>query len=271
MQQIKFIKMHGLGNDFVIIDQRHQEIFADDKLIMRMADRHMGIGCDQLIILRNSEKAGIKMLIFNADGSVAEACGNVTRCVAKLISEEKNSKNVTIEFNDQISQCSVSEEQISCNMGYPSTDWQKIPLSQNTDSHNINFPEYALTSGVAVNIGNPHIIFFVDNNNDINIDEIGPKIENHPLFPEKVNVSFAQICPDNTIDLQVWERGAGRTNACGTAACATAFAAKIKGLVKNQVTIKFRHGKLLIKLLENGSVEMIGPATKIFDGIYYND
>lgn len=264
--------MHGLGNDFVVIDNMHKMQKLNKQLIQAIANRHTGIGCDQLISLTPSQKADVKMAIYNADGSVAEACGNATRCVAKYINEQTKQSNITIEFNDFISKCKVNGKNYSCNMGCPKMSWKDIPLANPMDCLELDFHRYDLPAPVAVNIGNPHVVFFIKDFSKFNLEKLGPLIENDPLFPKQINVSFAKILDKDQISLQVWERGAGITQACGTAACSTAFAAIKRGHTNgNKVKILFNHGNLLINLLKDGSLEMSGGAETIFTGTYYYD
>lgn len=271
MLEVNFTKMQGLGNDFVVIDTRNTPFIIDNKFIKNIADRRQGVGCDQVIILQNSLKADIKMIIYNADGSKAEVCGNATRCVAKYIMEETVKDKTSIEFNNFISNARKEESNYICDMGPASMNWQKIPLAKEMNCLELDFSKYNLNKPAAVNIGNPHVIFFEENIEEIDIQKIGPLIENDSLFPQKANVSFAKIINNHLIVARIWERGAGETGACGSAACAITYAASKRGYIDNQVYIKFKNGKLLIKMLKNGHLEMAGEAKKIFTGIYYYD
>ncbi|MEQ9116367.1 MAG: diaminopimelate epimerase [Rickettsiales bacterium] len=264
--------MHGLQNDFVVIDKTKEQAKFDHKLIKRIACRKTGIGCDQVIILEKSIRADIKMVIFNSDGSMSEACGNATRCVAKYICTENKLTHCKIELANKISSCKLHGDKVSSTMGKPTMEWQHIPLAKEMDCLELDFNKFNLPKPVVVNISNPHVVFFIDNINKINIADIGPKIESDPLFPNKINVSFARVRNDNSIELSVWERGAGMTAACGTAACATAYAAIKRNLIKgHQVKILFKNGSLAINLLENGDLEMIGDANETFVGRYFYD
>ena len=223
MSAIPFLKMHGIGNDFVIIDNRKTEHIVD---IVKIANRRIGVGCDQVIIIEKAKiNADCLMRIYNADGSEAGACGNATRCVAQIIMQENNKQSVTISVQEKILKCwQAGKNSVKVDMGKPSFDWEKIPLSHHRDTMNLPISYGSLISPVAVNIGNPHVIFFVQDINSIDLADCGPKIENNSLFPQKVNVNIAQI-ENQKILLKVWERGTGETLACGSGACATLVAA----------------------------------------------
>lgn len=267
---IEFIKMNGTGNDFIIIDCRKNEAQFGAAQIAKMADRK-NIGCDQLILLKNSTKADIFMDIYNADGSRAGACGNATRCVAAIIMDEKKSDNVLVETISGILPSKKEGNLISVNMGKPKFGWSEIPLQKetNTDSFKIDDPLLSNFRFSAANIGNPHVVAFIENELDDELFfKIGPKIENHPLFPQKTNVEFVKIISPNHLKVRVWERGSGETLACGTGACAVGVLAIKKGLVNgNKVKISFRGGDLLINWLEDESIIMSGSYQKIFSGI----
>mgnify|MGYP006183090167 FL=1 len=261
-------KMDGLGNDFVIIDNRSDSITPNKDQIIKICDRKF-IGCDQLIIINNHKTSDAHLEFFNSDGSKSGACGNGTRCIAEFISRENNQKNVLLttsagELNSNILGDNIVETEI----GIGKTQWDQIPLSRNIDTKNLgikivdnNGIEHS--GGVAINVGNPHVVFFVGNLEDFNIEKIGPDIEQHKLFPERCNVTIAQVINDNLIKVKVWERGAGLTKACGTAACATAFAGFINQLNSNQVDIKFKTGNLFIKIDKNNLIKMRGPVSNI--------
>jgi len=239
MEKPQYVKMHGLGNDFIIVDNRngiHNISTAD---IVKLSNRKKGIGCDQFIILEYSDNTGVFMRIYNADGGEAGACGNATRCVAGLLMDKEGGNTKSIETTAGIlhTERGKSNGYIRVDMGEPKFDWNLIPLSKKLDTSNIIIPEFPeLGAGVAVNVGNPHIVFFVDDVEKIDIERIGKKIEINPLFPEKVNVGFVQYptsLPDDVhltviMKLKVWERGVGITKACGTGACAALVAGVIK-------------------------------------------
>ena len=265
---IKAYKMDGLGNDFVIIDNRQKITNLSKYQIIKICDRNF-IGCDQLIIIKKSEISDASLEFYNSDGSTAGACGNGTRCVANLLAKENNKKLIVLTtlFGNLKSEI-LGDRIVSTEIGVGKTGWSEIPLSKNLTTNNLNIKitdkdNNEHIGGTAVNVGNPHIIFFVDNNNDFNIEKIGPEIENHEFFPEKCNVTLATIINKKLIKVKVWERGAGLTKACGTAACATAFAAKQNQLIDDKVDIEFSTGKLSISIDQNQSIHMKGPVSDI--------
>jgi diaminopimelate epimerase len=256
----RFHKMHGLGNDFVIIDAREEEMELSSAKATAIADRRSGIGCDQLIILRPSDKADVRMQIYNADGSEVEACGNASRCVAKLIGDETR-----IETAGGIIIGSATEDGAIVDMGKPRFEWQSIPLAYAMDTLNMPVGWEDLQNPAAVNVGNPHVIFFVDDSAVVELDRLGPMIEVDPLFPEKVNVNIAHI-KDGIVHLRVWERGVGLTRACGTGACATAVAAIKRGLANSPVQVELPGGSLVISWQDGENIQMQGPTTYVFAG-----
>ena len=265
---IKAFKMDGLGNDFVIIDQRSQNYNLTKDQIIKICDRNH-IGCDQLILIQKNEKKDAGLEFYNSDGSISGACGNGTRCVADLIAKESDKKTIilTTESGNLKSEI-LGDKLVSTEIGIAKTKWNEIPLSENLDTKNLSMKIYDLDNkeyvgGTAVNVGNPHIIFFVKDNENFDIKKIGPEIEHHKFFPERCNVTLATIVNKELIKVRVWERGAGLTKACGTAACATAFAAKQNGLASNKVDIEFSTGKLSISIDENNSIQMKGPVSDI--------
>ncbi len=257
----QFIKMHGLGNDFVIIDARRTPVTVTPAFAMAVADRREGIGCDQLIVLGPSDKADAAMHIFNADGSMAEACGNASRCVATLFPGPAR-----IETAGGVLALTPGTDSAEVDMGEPLFDWELIPLAMPMDTAAMPVAWDGLESPMAVNVGNPHVVFFVPDSAAINLAEVGPTIETDPLFPRRVNVNIASLRGDGGIDLRVWERGAGLTRACGTGACAAAVAAIRQGLAQSPVTVHLPGGALTIDWVQGGSIRMAGPATRVFDG-----
>lgn len=252
--------MHGLGNDFVIIDAREEEMQLSGAQAAAIADRHSGIGCDQLIILRPSSKADVRMQIFNADGGEVEACGNASRCVAKLIGDETR-----IETDGGVIIGNATADGAIVDMGKPRFEWQSIPLAYAMDTLHMPVGWEDLQNPAAVNVGNPHVIFFVDDSAVVELDRLGPMIEVDPLFPEKVNVNIAHI-KDGIIYLRVWERGVGLTRACGTGACATAVAAIKRGLASSPVQVELPGGSLAISWQDGENIQMQGPTTYVFAG-----
>jgi diaminopimelate epimerase len=266
--EFKAFKMDGLGNDFVIIDQRHNHIELTNDQIKKICNRNF-IGCDQLIYIKKNEKIDADVEFYNSDGSVSSACGNGTRCVAYLISKEVNKNKIILGTESGNLESKILKEKlVETRLGLAKTNWDEIPLAEELDTINLNYKIVDNNNkehfgGTAVNVGNPHIIFFVNNIENFNLEKIGPEIENDKLFPEKCNVTLAKIINENHIKVKVWERGAGLTKACGTAACATAFAAKINGKVKNKTEIEFELGKLTILIDENENIYMSGPVSNI--------
>ena len=266
--EFKAFKMDGLGNDFVIIDQRTNIINLSKENIKKICNRDF-IGCDQLIYINKNQNKKDRLIFYNSDGSISGACGNGTRCVAKLLAKEYGKQEIDLETSNGILKSSILEDDIvETNIGVPSLEWTKIPLIKKMNTENlkisiqdINRKEFI--GGTAINVGNPHIIFFVDDNENFQIEKIGPEIENHKLFPEKCNVTLATIKNKNLINIKVWERGAGLTKACGTAACATAYAGFVYKKTEKIVDIKFLTGILSIKINNDDSILMKGPVSKI--------
>jgi len=265
---IKAFKMDGLGNDFVIIDNRQKITNLSKEQIIKICDREF-IGCDQLILIKKSKESDASLEFFNSDGGTSEACGNGTRCVADLMGKETNKKTIVLNtLSGNLKSEILGDKMVSTEIGIGKTKWNKIPLSEDLNTKNLNIKISDLnnnehTGGTAINVGNPHIIFFVDNNENFDIKKIGPEIENHKIFPKKCNVTLATIINQELIKVKVWERGAGLTKACGTAACATAFAAKQNGLTGNKVDIEFSTGRLSIIIDQNNSIHMKGPVSDI--------
>ena len=261
-------KMDGLGNDFVIIDNRLDPITLNQDQIIKICDRKF-IGCDQLIIMNNHKTSDARLYFFNSDGSTSGACGNGTRCIAELLSKETNKKKILLTTSSgELSSDILGNNLVETGIGVGKVEWNEIPLLKNINTKNLgikiidkNGNQYS--GGTAINVGNPHVIFFVNNNDDFDIKKIGPEIEQDKLFPERCNVTIAQIINKNVIKVKVWERGAGLTKACGTAACATAFAGFVNQLSSNQVNIEFEAGNLSIKIDKNNFIKMKGYVSNI--------
>ncbi len=259
-----FTKMHGLGNDFVVLDTRAQAIPPMTAAMARaLADRKTGIGCDQLILLEESTTADFRMRIFNADGSEVEACGNATRAVALF-----HGAPAHIETAGGILAVQPGSGGAAVDMGEPRFDWEAIPLAYAMDTAALPVGWEELEQPTAVNVGNPHAVFFVDDCDAVPLDRLGPMIEHDPLFPQRVNVGVATVESRDAMRLRVWERGAGLTRACGTGACAAAVAAMRRGLVDREVTVTLPGGALLIAWGEDGRLTMTGPATESFRGTF---
>ncbi|AKM11810.1 diaminopimelate epimerase [Croceicoccus naphthovorans] len=266
--QIAFTKMHGLGNDFVVLDARdHALPPLTGDVAAALADRHTGIGCDQLIVIEPSDRADWRMRIYNCDGGEVEACGNASRAVGLLIGGA-----VTLETKGGLIATRPHDNGIAVDMGEPRFEWDAIPLgyAMDTLAMPVGWPvgDGALENPVAVNVGNPHAVFFVDDPYAVPLAEIGPLIENDPIFPERVNVNVAAVTARDAITLRVWERGAGITRACGTGACATAVAAMRRGLVDRTVTVTLPGGPLTIAWDDHNRITMTGPATISFTGSF---
>lgn len=256
-----FAKMHGLGNDFVVIDERSGPVSMTAPLARAIADRKTGIGCDQLILIGPSDEADVAMRIFNQDGSEVEACGNATRCVPLFVG-----RDVTIETKAGILDARAHGGLVSVDMGAPRFEWQDIPLAYAMDTLKMPVSWDDLPAPSAVNIGNPHVVFFCDGLDTVDMAKLGPQIENDPLFPARVNVNFAQILGSDHIRLTVWERGVGFTRACGTGACATAVCAIRRKLCTGPVRVSLEGGDLLVDWAPGGRITMTGPATHVYDG-----
>jgi diaminopimelate epimerase len=253
---IRFRKMHGLGNDFVILDAREGAVAMDAARARAIADRRTGVGCDQVILLEPSEVADLRMRIWNADGGEVESCGNATRCVVLL-----EGRPVTIETKGGI----LAGDADGVDMGAPRFGWEEIPLAYAMDTAAMPVGWEDLQEPAAVNVGNPHIVFFVGDADAIDLARLGPLIEHDPLFPERVNVNIASFEGD-AIKLRVWERGAGLTQACGTGACASAVIAIKQRLVAGPVEVRLPGGALTIDWQPGGTIRMSGPAAHAFTG-----
>ena len=268
MQKIEFIKMHGLGNDFVIIDKRSNNIEISENLIQKLSDRRFGAGCDQLITINNSHDKNLdaNIDIFNPSGDRAEACGNGTRCVAKLLFDENNEKNKLKILSDAgVLVAEKHQKNISINMGKITTDWKSIPLIQEMDPFNIPIQIDGFSKGIAVNVGNPHVVFIGNSIKNIDLNNLGPKIEEHKFFPNKTNVEFIEIINSKKIKMKVWERGVGITLACGSGACAAVYAGWKKNLVENNVEVQLEKGSLYINIINEEAI-MAGPAEISYNG-----
>jgi diaminopimelate epimerase len=274
MGKIPFLKMHGLGNDFVVLDFRRNSISVGAKGVRGLADRRTGIGCDQLILLEppRHPAAQALMRIHNSDGSEAEACGNAARCVADLLHRETGAPRVRIETVAGLLEAeALPDGLIAVDMGPPRMGWREIPLARAVDTDCVDLTAGPLAGPVCTNIGNPHATFFVDDVEKIDLAALGPLLEHHPLFPERANIGVAFIRDPGQIRLRVWERGAGVTRACGSGACAAVVAAHRRGLADRRASVELDGGNLDIAWREDGHVIMTGPATASFEGVFYSD
>ena len=266
---ISFRKMHGLGNDFVVIDARARPLALDAALAKRIADRRTGIGCDQLIVIE-PPRAGLAdafMRIRNADGGEVEACGNATRCVASLLMAEKGQDHVVIETVVGLLDAeSAAGGRIAVDMGPAQLDWRDIPIAEAIDTLHLGIALGQLSDPVGVGMGNPHAIFFVPDADAVDLAALGPPLEHHKLFPARANIEVAQVLSPTRIRMRVWERGAGITRACGTGACATLVAAVRRGLTERKASVVLDGGELEIEWMRDGHVMMTGPVATSFTG-----
>jgi diaminopimelate epimerase len=271
---IPFRKMNGIGNDFVVVDARGRALSLSPDDVRTIADRKEGIGCDQLIALEPSRQADVFMRIFNADGGEVGACGNAARCVAALIAAERGRPQVTIETESAVLDALVNDDgSVTIDMGAPRFDWNEIPLAEPFhDTRRIELQigpidAPVLHSPAVVNVGNPHCLFFVDDVEAHDLARFGPMLEHHPLFPERANISLVQVLEPDALKVRTWERGAGLTRACGTAACAAAVTAARRTLTGRKVKVSLPGGDLLIEWRESdGHILMTGPYALDFEG-----
>lgn len=262
-----FIKMHGLGNDFVVFDARTSPISLSEQQVAMIADRKTGIGCDQLIVMEPSKQADCFMRIYNADGSEVAACGNASRCVGELLMQEKEIQRASIQTRAGILECQdAGVGLVTVNMGQARFDWKDIPLSQNVSTLNAGIEEGPLNDPAVVSMGNPHAVFFVPDVDAVDLHTYGPRLEHHSLFPERANIEAVQVMGRGHLKLRVWERGTGETLACGTGACAAVVAGARRGLCDRKARVSLLGGDLLIHWQENGTVLMTGPVMTSFSG-----
>jgi len=266
---LRFLKMHGLGNDFVVVDGRLAAVLLTGDQYRAIGDRRRGVGYDQfLTILPPRNGGGAYMAIHNPDGSEAQACGNGTRCVAALLMAETGTKAVVIEtVAGQLDCRQLPDGRVTVDMGPANADWTAIPLAEALDTTSFAGPgAEGYGPATAVNIGNPHIVFFVANADAIDLATIGPPLEHHPLFPERANIEFVTVRDSEHLRMRVWERGAGITQACGSGACAALVAAARRGFSSRHATIELDGGALEITWRDDGHVEMTGPVATSFSG-----
>lgn len=265
---IDFLKMHGLGNDFVILDGRGAMPALSPERIKQISHRNFGVGCDQLIVMEPSSKADVFMRIYNPDASESGACGNATRCVASLVMAQTGRDAVTIETIRGVLACAkAAGEKVTVNMGQPIVEWQDIPLATATDTANVQLGAEGVSNPVCVSMGNPHAVFFVDDAEAVAIDRLGPRFERDPIFPKRSNIEFVHVVDRKHVRARVWERGAGVTLACGSGACAIAVAGVRRGLTDRLVTISMDGGDLQLEWREaDNCVYMTGPVALVYKG-----
>ena len=268
MNNLEAYKMDGLGNDFIIFDNRKKSISLTKNQIVKISNRN-NIGCDQVIFIDKDKSSNAFLKFYNSDGGEISACGNGSRCVAYLLMKENNNKKISLRTKIGILQAELNDQNsVSINMGQPNFEWNKIPLLKKMDNQNLKMPINSndgkeVVGGFSLSIGNPHVVFFVEDLNRFNLKEIGPKIENNSYFPEKCNVTLANIKNKKLVKVKVWERGAGLTKACGTAACATAVSGAVLKLNERCVDIEFEEGILNIDWKKDNNIYMTGMVSEI--------
>ena len=266
---LRFLKMHGLGNDFVVLDGRAAPLTIDPGRARAIADRKTGVGCDQLIVIEppSDPRADAVMRIYNADGGEVEACGNATRCIARLLMEQKGKDRVVVETAAGLLEAQAAEGGlVAVDMGPARLGWQDIPLREACDTLSVPVEAGMLTRPTCVSMGNPHAVFFVDSAAAVPLERLGPVLEHDPMFPERANVGVAEVRTPHRLRLRVWERGTGITLACGTGACAALVAANLRGLTGRRAVVEVDGGELTIEWLRNGHVLMTGPVATSFAG-----
>lgn len=266
---LDFLKMHGLGNDFVVLDARSRDLGLDGDRVRALADRHRGIGCDQLIVIEpaRSNLSDAWMTIYNPDGSQSGACGNATRCVAWLLMRESGRDKVVIETKAGLLDAeSRGAAMVAVDMGRARLDWREIPVAQALDTLHMGIAVGPLADPVGVNMGNPHAVFFVDDAEAVDLASLGPVLEHHEMFPERANIEVAQVINPERIRMRVWERSAGITQACGSGACAVLVAAARRGLTGRKADVVLDGGTLTIEWLPDDHVLMTGPVALAFSG-----
>jgi len=271
MSNIEFIKMHGLGNDFVIFDLRDQKMTLSARAVSSIANRRTGVGCDQVIAIETSDKLNIDaaIRIWNADGGEVDACGNAVRCVGSLLLKATGNDQVIIETAERsIKVSGQRNESICVDMGEPQFGWTEIPLAKDLDTLSLDISAGELINPVAISMGNPHAVFFVTDTEAIDLNLLGPDLECHPIFPKRANISIVEIQDFTNIRMRVWERGVGITSACGTGACAAVVAGVRRGLISRSVSVTLDGGKMQVEWrLSDNRVIMVGPVKSSFRGL----
>ena len=267
MRTLRFSKMHGLGNDFVVVDRRREPValFADD--VRRLGDRHRGVGFDQLALIEASDAADVKLTFYNPDGGEAGACGNATRCVADLVLRERGAETVCLATQaGTLSASKRPDGRIEVLMAPPRFAWRDVPLAREADTGALDLG-HGLPPAVVLSVGNPHAVLFIEDLDALDVERLGALLERHPLFPERANVGFAQVVGAERIRLRVFERGAGPTLACGSGACAALVAAVRRGLVEERAVMVLDGGELEVAWPGEGPVAMTGPVAYAFEGV----
>lgn len=267
MDAIPFLKMHGCGNDFVVLDARARPFDLSAAQVRRIGDRHKGVGFDQLVVIESAAEADARLRFLNSDGSESGACGNGTRCAARLLFEEGRDGTIELLVRERrLTARRLADGQVAVTMGEPAFDWREIPLAEPCDTLALPIESPGLGRPVGVSMGNPHAVFVVPDLDAIDVPARGPGLERHPLFPERANIGFAQVLDTSTVRLRVFERGAGLTLACGSGACAAMAALRRRGLVAERVRMILDGGELELAWPGDGPVTMIGPTAKVAAG-----
>ena len=260
---LPFMKMHGAGNDFVVIDSRGREAVMTAGLAKALGDRNRGVGFDQLAEITDSSDADFNLVFWNSDGTQAGACGNATRCVSDFVMQGLGAEKVSlVTARGGLMAKRAADGRVWVNMGQPQTDWAQVPLSHEVDHLHLPLPG----DPVAVGMGNPHCVHFVPDAESVDLATLGPRIEHDPLFPQRTNVEFASLISPGRLRMRVWERGTGITLACGSGACATAVAAHLRGMTGRQVELQMDGGMLEVDWRDDG-VWLTGPVARVFDGV----
>ena len=267
MTKLSFRKMHGTGNDFVVLDGRVGDLKLTPEAARLICDRHFGIGCDTLVVLEKATEGDVFARFYNSDGSISATCGNASRCVADIVMRETGREAVQLATGGGLLEAvRAADGGITVSMGAPKLDWQQIPLSESRNTLHLGLELGLLMDPVAVNMGNPHAVFFVRDLAHIRMGEWGPKLEHHPLFPQRANVSAVQVLSASHVKMVVWERGVGLTLACGSAACAAVVAGVQRELTGRNVQVDVPGGTLQVEWAQGGDVRMTGPAAYVFEG-----
>jgi diaminopimelate epimerase len=266
---LPFRKMHGLGNDFVVLDARARPLELSGTQVRAMADRRTGIGFDQLLIIEPAQADGdVFMTVRNADGGVVSSCGNGARCIAAVVMDDLNKNAVVLEtLAGPVAATRTKDGLVAVDMGPARLDWQEIPLAIAENTAHLDLVIGGLSNPVAVNMGNPHVVFFVKDVDDIDLSDLGPTIETHVLFPERTNVEVVEVIDRNHVRMRVWERGVGITQACGTCSCAVGVAAARRDLTERTLTVTLDGGDLLVEWRDDGHVIMTGPVAETYSGL----
>ena len=267
MGPVPFTKMHGCGNDFVVLDGRRAPIALTPEAVRRVGDRHRGVGFDQLLLVERDEEADARLRFFNTDGSESSACGNGTRCVARYLFDQGAPPRLRLVVGDRgLAAELLPDGRIAVVMGEPALDWQAIPLASPCDTLEVPLDVPELPRPVAVNMGNPHLVFLVPDVAALDVGRLGAELERHPILPERGNIGFAQLVGQDRVRLRVFERGAGLTLACGSGSCAAMVAARRRGLVGDRVRLALDGGEVEVTWSGSGPVTLSGPTARVFTG-----